>query len=474
MNFAKQGHFLARKQRIKGKAMLSQRAKTIKPQQLSASQSPLAPSSARYDAIVVGAGPAGSTAAYFLAREGLDVLLVERGPFPGAKSCGGASIIAEQVHELFPNFWDECPIERIVTRLDYWWLSEDSAVRAGFASARLAAVPYSRLTVKRKNFYSWLAAKAVAAGATLRLSHTADEVLFDGRQACGVHVGAPQDCSFFADIVILADGANSLLAERAGLIPPLSPQNLALYAKETIALEAAAIEERFNLAAGQGTVIGIIGHPTAGFNGTASIHTFSDSININAGIAVSNFAKSGFAPGDLLERLKKHPVIQPLLAGGITSEYGAAMIPEGGYHALPPLVHPGLLIVGDAGSLVNGTHGFNLAMWSGYYAAQAAFAATASRDYSVRRLSLYRTLLDESFVLQNMRANAKAAALQSDLPHLFDLYSRMANETAYQIARGYPMPVKAKRRFIWQKVTSLQPVTKIIYDAWQVFKVIKG
>lgn len=40
----------------------------------------------KYDAIVVGAGPAGASAAYFMAKEGLDVLLLERGPFPGSKS----------------------------------------------------------------------------------------------------------------------------------------------------------------------------------------------------------------------------------------------------------------------------------------------------------------------------------------------------------------------------------------------------
>jgi electron transfer flavoprotein-quinone oxidoreductase len=351
-----------------------------------------------------------------MARDGLDVLLLERGPFPGAKNCGGAAVIAEQIHDLFPNFWEEFRYERIVTRLDYWWLSEDSAVTAGFTSSRLSAAPYSRLSVKRKNLYAWLAAKAVAAGATLLLGHRAAEVILDGSQAVGVRVSPPQNVAYLADLVILADGANSLLAEQAGLAPRVTAQNLSLYAKETIALSPETIEDRFNLPPGQGAAIGLIGHPTAGYNGTASIHTLRDSINISVGTAVSDFATGGFSPADLLERIKKHPRIQPLLAGGVTTEYGAAMIPEGGYHAIPPLVHPGLLIAGDAASLVNGIHGINLAMWSGFYAAKAAYQAKKSRDFSVRKLALYRTLLDESFVLQNMRANAKAAASSGKSP----------------------------------------------------------
>ena len=47
----------------------------------------------QYDAIVVGAGPAGATAACFMAREGLDVLLLDRAAYPGAKNCGGANVI---------------------------------------------------------------------------------------------------------------------------------------------------------------------------------------------------------------------------------------------------------------------------------------------------------------------------------------------------------------------------------------------
>ncbi len=428
----------------------------------------------KYDVIVVGAGPAGLTTAYFLARDGLNVLVIERGPYPGAKSCGGASIMAEHTHKLFPNFWEECQCERLITDQAYWLMTEDSVLSTRFQSARLAAAPYNRFSVKRTKLYQWLADKATKAGAQVLYSHTVNQVLFnDAGLASGVVTLNSDNKTFLADIIILADGANSLLAERSGLATRVDPANISLYVKETIALPSRLIEERFNLSPGEGTIIGLIGYPTAGFNGTGSIHTFKDSINISVGMAITSFSLAGFNPNDLLERIKKHPHIRQLIAGGETIEYGGSVIPEGGYHAIPPLVHPGLMIVGDAGSLVNGTHGINLAMWSGFYAAKAGYAAKISRDYSVRKLSLYTELLQESFIIQDLKANAGAAKLMLDLPYAFDLYSRMANETAYQISRVYTMPKRAKRRMVYTKLTSMQPLFKIVSDVWKTWKVIR-
>lgn len=426
----------------------------------------------KYDAIVVGAGPAGATAAYFMAKSGLDVLLLERGAYPGSKNCGGASLIAEHTHKLFPNFWTECECERIITQQAYWLMTEDSLLSSSFQSMKLAAAPFNRFTIKRRNLYKWLCDKAVNAGATLLLNHQVDHVIFENNQAIGVKLAPQLNCQFLADIIVLADGANSLLAEQAGLVPQVSPQDLSLYVKETIALPAQVIEDRFNLPPGYGSIIGLIGYPTAGFNGTGSIHTFKESININVGMPVADFAKSGIKPYELLDRIKKHPLIKPLLAGGVTLEYGSSVIPEGGYHAIPELVHSGLLIVGDAASLVNGTHGFNLAMWSGFFASQAAYQAKINRDFSKKKLYLYQTLLNESFVMQDLKANAKMAGLQQRVPHLFNVYSQLANEAAYQMSKVYTMPKRAKRVFIFKKITSIQPLTKIVRDVWKVLKVI--
>lgn len=427
----------------------------------------------KFDVIIAGAGPAGSTAAYFMAQQGLKVLLLERGCYPGAKVCGGVSIIAEHTHKLFPNFWDELEWERMVTDQSFWWMTEDSVLSTRYQSKRLAAAPYNRFAIKRIHLYQWLAQKAIDAGAILLNNHHVSEVLFKDNQAIGVKIAEPHPNFYLADIIVLADGANSMLAEKSGLIHRVSPLNMSLYVKETISLSAEIIEERFNLLPNEGAIIGLYGYPTAGMNGTASIHTFKDSISLNVGMSVADFAQSGTRPYELLNRLKEHPNIKHLLKDGKLKEYGSALIPEGGYTSIPSLVHPGIMITGDAAALVNGVHGVNLAMWSGFFAAKAATAAKIARDFSERKLSLYRTLLNESFVMQDMKANAGVAKMQQDIPYLFDLYTRMANEAAFHVAKVYTMPKLAKRKFIFQKLISMQPLGKMLKDSWRVLKVIK-
>ena len=312
------------------------------------------------------------------------------------------------------------------------------------------------------------------AGTTLLINHHVDKVLMDDKQAIGVTISPPQNGAFYADIIVLADGSNSMLAKQAGIATPATAGNLALFAKETIALSGDIIEKRFNLLPGHGSIIGLIGYPTAGLNGTGSIHTFKESVNINVGITLEKFAQSKIQPYDLIKRLKKHPYLQLLLEDGKELEFGSVMIPEGGYNAIPQTVYPGLILIGDAAGLVNGTHGLHLAMWSGYFAAQAAKAAKLSGIFSAEKLSLYRTLLNESFIMQDLKANRGIAKMEKDVPYMFDLYSRMANEAAYQVAKIYIMPKKAKRVYIFRKLTSMQPLRKMVKDAWKIFRVALG
>ena len=69
-------------------------------------------SAEKFDTIIVGAGPAGTTAAYVLAKAGLNVLLIERGAYPGAKNVFGGILYTTILNRLIPNFWEEAPVER--------------------------------------------------------------------------------------------------------------------------------------------------------------------------------------------------------------------------------------------------------------------------------------------------------------------------------------------------------------------------
>jgi electron transfer flavoprotein-quinone oxidoreductase len=82
----------------------------------------------------------------------------------------------------------------------------------------------------------------------------------------------------------------------------------------------------------------------------------------------------------MLEKLKAHPSIAPLIEGGEMKEYCAHLIPEGGFHAVPKVYGDGWMIVGDSGGFVNAVHreGSNLAMTTGRLAAETVIAAKAA------------------------------------------------------------------------------------------------
>ena len=106
----------------------------------------------------------------------------------------------------------------------------------------------------------------------------------------------------------------------------------------------------------------------------------------------------------LLDKLKTHSAIAPLIKGGELIEYSAHLIPEGGYNKLPRLYGNGVMIVGDAGMLVNNLHweGTNLAMLSGQYAGETAINAINKNDFSENCLKLYNKKLENSFILKDL------------------------------------------------------------------------
>ena len=80
-------------------------------------------SAEKFDVVVVGAGPAGTTAAYVLAKEGAEVLLVERGSYSGAKNVFGGILYTPILNRLIPDFWEEAPVERHIKGVKIFLIS---------------------------------------------------------------------------------------------------------------------------------------------------------------------------------------------------------------------------------------------------------------------------------------------------------------------------------------------------------------
>ena len=114
----------------------------------------------KFDAIVVGAGVAGTVAGYVMALSGLDVLVIERGNSAGSKNMTGGRLYAHSLERIMPGFAQEAPLERKVTREKISFLTEESAVTLDFHREKDNAPAQDSYTVLRNRLDPWLMEKA--------------------------------------------------------------------------------------------------------------------------------------------------------------------------------------------------------------------------------------------------------------------------------------------------------------------------
>lgn len=349
------------------------------------------------DVIVVGAGPAGISCAITLARAGKEVVVIERGMFAGSKNVFGGAIYTKATKEIFPNFETEAPIERRNIEHNFAILGENDSTTITYRKD-----DNTSYTVIRGKFDRWAAEEARKAGA-----YIVEETVVRGLiKKDGKVVGVKTELEdFYADVVVLADGVNSLLAKQIGLRKEIEPKDVALSVKEVIKLDKETINQRFRIKDNEGSIVEIFGGPMLGMLGLGFMYTNTDSVTIGLGITLNDLIESNYRPFEILEELKKHPSISPLLEGGTLKEYSAHLIPEGGYKKIPKLCDNGVLIVGDAGMLVNNLHweGTNLAMISGKLAAETIIKAIDCGDFSRKTLKEYEQSLKKSFILKDLK-----------------------------------------------------------------------
>jgi electron-transferring-flavoprotein dehydrogenase len=344
---------------------------------------------------IVGAGPAGLACAIrlgqILAAEPalaetlgeVPVAVLEKGRAPGAHELSGAVVAPAALRELLPDVdfaelggYGEVEAEAV------YLLAERRSLRLPtpppfhnkgnhvFSIARLAAA---------------LAERAEELGIVVLPESDARRLIVDGGRIGGVETGA-KGLDRAGDPKPGAAPPTTLLASAATVLAEGTQGHLRGVALDTFdghgpeaQISALGVKEVWKVARPLDRVIHTLGWP---LRARPSLHEFGGSFvyplgpeHVSIGFVVGlDYADSGLDPHALLQRLKTHPRIRPILEGGERVAWGAKTIPEGGWHAIPrTLALPGALLVGDSAGLVNVPRlkGVHYAIRSGMLAAEA-------------------------------------------------------------------------------------------------------
>ncbi|HEY3417902.1 MAG TPA: FAD-dependent oxidoreductase, partial [Armatimonadota bacterium] len=287
----------------------------------------------------------------------------------------------------------------------------DSSFSTTIEAGSFDRPPYNGYTIFRPRFDRWLADEAVAAGATLITRATVDDVVLKNGRIAGVSI-LGRSGQLSAPVVVAADGVLSFTAQKAGLRrPSFDPAQMAVGVKALIDMPREMIDERFGLVRDQGFANEFVGC-TEGVRGGGFLYTNYDSLSIGLVFHLASLRTSGKTPYDLLNAFLEQPQVAKMLTGGKLQEYSAHLIPEGGYDMIPELVGDGIIVAGDAAAFCNATglnlEGINLASQSGVIAGEAVIAAHQNKDFSQRGLSVYKKLLEESYVIKDLKLYRKA------------------------------------------------------------------
>ena len=357
------------------------------------------------DVVIVGGGPAGLACAIELAKlaktDGteLNIGVLEKAEALGEHALSGAVVNPRAFRELFPDLSDsDFPFRAPVTKEAVYLLTKGGKLR-------LPTPP----TMHNKGYYvaslceivRWLGAKAEELGVNIFTGFPAAQLLVRDRAVAGVRTaaheaGAMAPNDLVAKVTALAEGTRGLLAQAwcqwQGITSP-NPQIFALGVKEL--WETKQPLDR---------VIHTMGWPlpSDAFGGSF-VYPLEPSL-VALGLVVGlDYKDAGLDVHVLLQRLKQHPLLRPLLEGGEMVEWGAKTIPEGGFYSLPEQrAGDGVVLLGDAAGFVDvpSLKGIHYAMQSGIFAARAIFRTLKGAVGA--DLLEYDAMVDDSYIATDL------------------------------------------------------------------------
>jgi electron transfer flavoprotein-quinone oxidoreductase len=430
-----------------------------------------------FDVAIVGAGPAGISAACILAQRGVKTIVLERGEYAGAKNMFGGVLYGHDLAGILPDFKERnCPIERNIVESRIWYLWEEGGYNVSYRDRAFAEErQLNAFTVGRARFDRWYADQAKQLGALVVGATVVTDLLKDAAgRVVGVRTDRPEG-DLTTRVVLLADGVNSPLAVRAGIRPEPRPVDVALAVKELIELPEGVIDQRFNVGIDQGVTTEVLGSTTWGMNGVAFLYTNRQSISLGIGANLADLARERVRLYEMLESFKAHPMVAPLIEGGKSREYLAHWLPEGGYDTIPQLYGDGYLIAGDSAMLFNALHreGSNLAMTSGRLAAETILQALERADFTRKGLQGYGERLRNAYVLDDMRKYRRFPTFLEQHRELFDRLPEVSGLAAREMLTVDGVSKKIKQQKIWRTIRSKISLLELMRLAWEGWRSVK-
>src|ERR671920_243188 len=374
-----------------------------------------------YDVVIVGAGPAGLSAAIRLkqlanaAGREISVCVLEKGSEVGAHILSGAVIDPKALDELIPDWKDKAaPLTVPVTENHHWSLTKRS--KWEFPHFLLPPFMHNKgtYTLSLGNLCRWLAGQAEELGVEIFPGFAAAEILFneDGsvKGVATGDMGVARDGTHRPDYQpgMELHGRYTFFAEGArGHLTKQLKRTFDLERESQPQVYGIGLKELWDIEPGKhvpGRVIHTQGWPLDdAWGGGFLYHQENNQVALGFVVAL-NYRNPHLSPFEEFQRWKQHPAIREMLEGGRRVSYGARAINEGGWQAVPKLAFPGGALIGCAAGFVNVPRikGSHTAMKSGMLAAEAAFAAIAA-ERSGDELTTYEESLRNSWIATELK-----------------------------------------------------------------------